>query len=337
MISIIIPVYNAEKYVSDTLDCVLNQTYQDFELILVNDGSKDGTAKIVEEYACRDDRIRVFTQKNSGPSVARNYGINVSRGDWIYFMDSDDTIAANMLECLIANSQSADVVVTGVRRTIEGRQGADSSCDLKLENRYIDTRNHSDFGKFLYETIMSPARGVFFYYIWNKLIRSSIIKDHDIRFNEEMSYGEDFFFMCDVYKSVESIRIISDILYFYHIRGSASLVGRFHKDELQFRNNSYTKMRDLFRHFSVLEASKEELQKHEGLCTLSALNKINSTTCDLDKKGKLAYIKGLTENGRKDYIVLLLDSQRGFKARAKKVIFKLGNEHLIFFLLTYRK
>ena len=335
MISVVIPVYNAEKYISSTLGCILNQTYQDFELILVNDGSTDGTMDIAEDYARRDERIRLFTQKNAGPSAARNHGIDVCRGDWVYFMDSDDTIANNMLESMIKRSQSADIVITGVRRHIE--EHPESDCNLMLKDRDISTNNQEGFREFLTETIRNPSRGVFFYYIWNKLIRSSIIKSHNIRFREDMSYGEDFFFLCDLYKAAENISIVSDILYHYYIRGSATLVGRFHQDELQFRNSSYARMKDLFAHFHALEINRDELHKHEGLCTLSALNKINSSTCYLDKKGKLHYIKGLLQNDRKNYIVAYLREQKGRRAEVKRIIFQLGNEHLVYYVLTYKQ
>ena len=100
MVSVIIPVYNVEKYLAMCIESVLNQTYKDYELILVDDGSTDDSPKICDEYAEKDNRIRVFHQKNGGTSKAKNYGISVSKGEFIYFMDSDDTIHPRLLEIL---------------------------------------------------------------------------------------------------------------------------------------------------------------------------------------------------------------------------------------------
>ena len=118
LISIIIPVYNVEKYLAKCLDSVLNQTYKNLEIILVDDGSKDNSGAICDEYAKRDNRIIVVHQKNSGVSKARNLGMSMATGDYIGFIDSDDTIEANMYEVLLKNAieSGAEISYCGLKQ-----------------------------------------------------------------------------------------------------------------------------------------------------------------------------------------------------------------------------
>ena len=112
MISVVIPVYNVEKYLAECVDSVLNQTYTNYEIILVDDGATDSSGRMCDEYAQKDPRIRVIHQKNGGLSAARNTGLEVAKGDYVYFLDSDDYIEACTLEHLMAraNEEHADVV-----------------------------------------------------------------------------------------------------------------------------------------------------------------------------------------------------------------------------------
>lgn len=114
-VSVIIPVYNVEKYLAECIDSVLNQTLNDFELILVNDGSRDNSENICKQYIKQDKRIKYIKQENAGVSVARNNGIGHATGDFIFFMDSDDTISNNFLESAYttAINTQADIVVLG--------------------------------------------------------------------------------------------------------------------------------------------------------------------------------------------------------------------------------
>lgn len=98
LVSIVIPVYNVELYLRECLDSVISQTYHNLEIICVNDGSPDNSLSILEEYAAKDSRIRIISQENAGISVARNTGMDVATGEYIYFLDSDDYIALEMVE-----------------------------------------------------------------------------------------------------------------------------------------------------------------------------------------------------------------------------------------------
>ena len=110
-ISVIVPVYNAEKYLHRCIDSILAQTFSDFELLLIDDGSKDNSGRICDEYAAKDSRIRVFHKKNGGVSSARNMGLDNAKGDWITFVDSDDWVKQDYLYSMISQPD-ADLIMS---------------------------------------------------------------------------------------------------------------------------------------------------------------------------------------------------------------------------------
>lgn len=130
LISVIIPVYMAEKFLHRCVNSVLNQTYQNFEIILINDGSKDKSGMICDEYAKKDKRIKVIHQENQGVSAARNKGLDMARGEWIYFLDSDDYISPKSFELLmcVQKEDDYDIVASG-HCSVQGKQ-----CIVKSKN-----------------------------------------------------------------------------------------------------------------------------------------------------------------------------------------------------------
>ena len=120
-ISIVIPVFNASQYIAETVESVISQTYTNWELILVNDGSLDDSGIICDRLSEKDERIRVFHQENSGVSTARNKGIELAKGEWIVFIDSDDYVDRNMLEVMLSNSKNMDLVVCPLKEFPTGK------------------------------------------------------------------------------------------------------------------------------------------------------------------------------------------------------------------------
>lgn len=113
MVSCIIPVYNTQKYLPRCIESVLAQTFVDWEMLLIDDGSTDASGSICDEYAAKDERIRVFHKENGGISSARNLGLNYAQGEWIFFVDSDDSLPKTSLESLLARSSDANIIAGG--------------------------------------------------------------------------------------------------------------------------------------------------------------------------------------------------------------------------------
>ena len=203
MISIIVPIYNAEKYLHCCVDSILAQTFLDFELILINDGSKDASGKICDEYAQKDARIRVFHKENGGGASARNLGIENAIGEWIIFVDSDDFIPFGALQYLSENNFE-DLVVGGYRNHY-----SDELIVPTHEKEVIDIYS---FKEFLSQNLnMSIFRTP-----WCKLFKRDIIDRENLRFDDSLVFGEDTVFVTTYLLYCKSIRINNKYCYNYY-------------------------------------------------------------------------------------------------------------------------
>ena len=190
-ISVIVPVYNTEKYLRRCIDSVLAQTYQDFELLLIDDGSKDSSGAICDEYAAQDARVKVFHKENGGVSSARNVGLDNARGEWITFVDSDDYIEENFLKSFEGNLD-ADLVVGGM---IE--KGPQGNLLRNIPSGYHHPLKNAIVGNLTKLPFQSACE---------KLFRGSLVKK--LRFDESMIIGEDHYFILRYVCIAKSIRIL---------------------------------------------------------------------------------------------------------------------------------
>lgn len=203
-ISVIVPVYNVEKYLPRCIDSILAQTFTDFELLLIDDGSKDTSGSICDEYAKKDTRIRVFHKDNGGVSSARNVGLDNAKGKWITFIDSDDWIGSSWLLAYL-NNKDEDIIIQGYTYSTQ----SDKTHIHVGNGNYID-RN---IDKKLYELEtcpMSPIR-----IPWNKMYKLSIIKDNYIRFDQSVSLGEDYIFNINYMAFCRTLKSIDEFDYYY--------------------------------------------------------------------------------------------------------------------------
>lgn len=209
-ISIIVPVYKVEEYLPACIRSILRQTYRDFELILVDDGSPDRCGEICDEFAKQDERIRVIHQENGGVSKARNTGLEAANGDWICFIDSDDEILENYLRSFIDNNiDNVDFLLQGSTYYY-----SDSTCSERKWKQ--ETYSIHDF---LAEGNEVPAC------VWGSSFRKSIIKKFSIKFKEGVSNAEDALFSSIYFLHVSSLRTIEYAGYRYRANraNSASL------------------------------------------------------------------------------------------------------------------
>lgn len=210
IISVIIPVYNVERYVAQCLESILNQTYKFLEIIIVNDGSTDDSYNICKKYADTDKRIKLFSKKNGGVSSARNYGLSYVTGDYVYFMDSDDYLELNACEIMIKNIKNFDLLCFNWSCTYKNnkiRNGVQTDKILS-RNETLDlcVQNENSFSG----------------YLWNKLFKADIIKDNHIKFNKNISICEDLLFVVEYIQYCDKVNSISNVLYNYRMRISAA-------------------------------------------------------------------------------------------------------------------
>lgn len=207
-VSIIVPVYQVEEYLCQCIDSILAQTFKDFELILVDDGSKDRSGMICDRYALMDDRILAIHKDNGGLSDARNVGINKANGKYIMFVDSDDYISEFMLERLYMNmkSQDADIVACNFTYFFEEDQKKNFSTCAKYEiltaqEIFLYRKNERNYG------VWTVA--------WNKLYKKGIFNNVCFRCGK---YHEDEFFANEIYQKNIQVVMIADCLYYYRQR-----------------------------------------------------------------------------------------------------------------------
>ncbi|WP_395015914.1 glycosyltransferase family 2 protein [Robinsoniella peoriensis] len=208
-VSVVIPAYNAENTVRMAIDSVVKQTYKNIELIVVDDGSQDDTGKIIDAIKETDERIKVIHIQNGGVSKARNAGIEICTGEYIAFVDSDDTMKSRMIEKMVeAMTEEVDLVCCGY--TTKTPDGVELFTQ-EPEDRCWNKRN-------LYEGIGNLQDKKAFNVIWNKLFRLNIIKKHNIEMDSNVRMGEDFLFVVEYLKySVGKMRCLSKALYNYFL------------------------------------------------------------------------------------------------------------------------
>lgn len=219
-VSIIIPVYNGEKYIKECLDSVLSQTYQNIEILIINDGSTDNTSKILGEYP--NKKIKVISQDNNGVSAARNNGIKNASGDYITFLDIDDLLIETYINELVENLQKnkLDLLKTSYSNFVYNKNEVEKISYFKDYYKEIKKEEIDDI------FIDTPK----FNSSCMQLINSKLIKENNILFNEELGYGEDFLFTYSLFKKAEKIGYLNNNGYLCRANlDSASRTGKIKK------------------------------------------------------------------------------------------------------------
>lgn len=234
--SVIVPIYNVEKYLNKCVNSILNQTYKDFELILVDDGSPDRCPEICDDYAKRDTRVRVIHKKNGGLVAARNTGILEAVGDYICYVDGDDWIAENLLETVwnkaIKNYDLEMVIYSAVRQYDDCQEKIPKSVPEGLYNK---EKLCSDVYPYMMYDARKPfCTGLIFPVAWNKIFKREFLLKHYCK-EEGIRMGEDNAFVFECLYEAQNVYFCNDILYFYNQLNTTSMVHSY--DENRFDNN----------------------------------------------------------------------------------------------------
>ncbi|MCI8330315.1 MAG: glycosyltransferase [Oscillibacter sp.] len=238
MISIIIPVYNAGQYLNSCVDSILRSTYQDFELLLINDGSTDASPQICADYAALDHRVKLINQENQGVSAARNRGLEACRGEWIVFVDADDTIAVDFLSLVAQEEQSPDLMLFDHT----SREKSLDAAGPALERQYYQEADMPHLVRCILEPTQLRKNGnVNFCSLWAKAYKKSIIEQHCLRFSTNLFYGEDMLFNTNYELHMKSCVYIPYTAYFYRLRRDSAS----HRFDLRFSDNNETLLKEL--------------------------------------------------------------------------------------------
>lgn len=211
MISVIIPVYNGEKVIKRCLDSIVSQSYKDIEIIVVDDGSVDGTEEAVKNFG--GDKIKYIKQQNRGQGIARNTGISAASGEFLAFVDADDTICDDMLECMekAISESGADVVQCGIN-DIRGGKAAPRAVNL---NKTVSVGDREEYARVYFRGLYHTNE------VCNKLIRRDFLISSGLKFDDTKEvFSEDFLFNINMLSGINKITFIDKPLYNYYISES---------------------------------------------------------------------------------------------------------------------
>lgn len=273
-ISIIVPLYNKEKYIEECVNSILNQTINDIEIIIVDDGSTDKSFEIAKKLQNTDNRIKLYSKKNGGLSSARNFGIEKSTGEYIGFVDSDDTIETNMYELLYNNAKQykCDIVMCSYMFVTKSKKVKDNRLECIDENLISNKDVEYIIDNLLQ---MKIDTGVCI-----KLFKSELLKSNNIYFNENLKLSEDYPFVISTYISAKNSFFINKPLYNYMQDDDDSLS----------RSYNYKKVNQLIDVYKeICNILDKNNLKRQVKCDIWLLNNIRFITSLLSKKYKHNY------------------------------------------------
>ncbi len=283
-VSVIIPAYNSEKFLAKCIDSILNQTYSDFELLLINDGSTDTTANICENYLEKDSRVKVYHQQNSGPSTARNTGLKYAQGKWIVFVDSDDYLDNDYLESLFLNECKVDLAIGGYKKNLKNKI---TSC-MPPQEDFLKT---NEVATFFFEL----EKQNFFDYTWGKALKKEIIDKHKLSFNPSYVYGEDKIFVFNYLKHIQSLSMVPVDGYNYILNDTGLSSKIYGYNEIKtWHDNLMELYDDIHNLFSINKEQSNEL-KYDSIryYTLYKLQVLFDNKFKTSKKEIITEIKAI--------------------------------------------
>lgn len=321
-VSIIIPAYNCENTISKTIDSILAQSYENFEIVIINDGSTDGTVSVINSYRLKTSKIVLISTDNNGPGHARNIGINKATGFYLYFVDADDQIPQDNLEKYVQlyEESNADLVISSYKVNVISDGIIISSKLVQSDNETYD--NHEEFMDNLYPLMNQQL----LYVIWNKFYKAEIVKKNKLSFPPYKSC-EDRLFNLQYFKYVTKCRLTDNIMYDYSFEGNKSLTNKYLPKKFETFEEFY---------LELIKLTPKNISGSSALFlkgTMSCIIPLHSKECPLNYTEKLQDIRKIlvNKNVRKASELTLTDS---LLRKIFKGLFQSNSKHLLF-IATY--
>lgn len=336
LVSIIVPVYNVERYIKRGIESLLNQTLKNIEIILIDDGSTDNSRKICEKYANKDTRVNLIVQKNLGVSHARNLGIENALGDYIIFMDPDDEIDLRMCEILYSTMQKddCDLVLCNFYKVIKEKKlpiilnyPSKLNNSKEIKSLILDMIGNEIYGE---ETVMGC--------IWRGLYKKDFLLKHNIKFPQNIRPMQDLIFMIEYLSKCKSVNINKECLYYYYVNPNSAVTG--YKKNLWDNNKKVCQLvQELLQKNNFDSITKQRFAYFRIFCTDWCLfNEIDPLN-NISKKEKIKHMSEFINN-QEVRISIRQVSLKNVKASKKilLILIRLGNSTLVYYyLLLIRK
>lgn len=293
--SVVMPVYNVEKYLEQAIQSILAQTFSNFELILVDDCSTDGSREICRKFAENDDRMQtVFLQENGGASHARTVGLEHTNGTYILFMDADDTVSADLFSAAFAEAQefSADVLMFDAVEVYINAHGNEYD---RVEVCYPKKRLYNAVE--IQKEVISIEKTTLFGYLWNKFYKAELLKRASVPF-ADMPLNEDFKYNIDVFPFVQTFSALGIVGYQYYKRENLSLTGRFVKNYFDLQMMRIQYLTEFYKRQDLYTDAVAEV-----LCAIYVRSVYSSLQRNMDARAEMH------RRAQKDWLLSQYDSE----------------------------
>lgn len=297
-VSVIMPVYKVEDYVARAMESVLAQTFIDFEFLIVDDGSPDGSGAICDAYAGKDPRIRVIHTENRGAPCARNLAMDQAKGVYTYFLDSDDWLEPDMFETMVALAEKyqARLVITGFYIDTYYSGDRHVTDTLSCPDAFYETA--AAFREAAYELFDRNL----LYTPWNKLYRTDWLKGQGIRFPQ--TFWDDFPFVLDVVRDIDRVAVCERAFYHFIRARAESETARYRENMYEKREEEHGWLLDLYRHWGgVTPEADEMIQRRYAERLLGCVENLTNRACTLSRREKRRRIKEMISTPRARYAV----------------------------------
>ncbi len=322
-LSIIIPVYNMEKYVERCIQSVLSQSYTDYELIVIDDGSKDKSCEVIKSMTKEDPRVSLFEFPNGGVSVARNRGLDIVKGKYVMFIDADDYISDNYLSNIMSqvNNHEADIYIWGITKDQLNKK--EKAITPTLSGLYSKKTFLTEFIPEQYKT----HKGLYGY-ISNKLMISDIISSSGIRFNETMKLMEDYEFFLRYYEYCDKFYCFDETGYHY--------VAYFSNTEKNKRNVNYIQLIDTHIRCKLLLQDNDALTESNDTFLKKAIGGLSLSAFLEMKDISLSNIKQTIDQiHQREFTLLSINSLKTKRGKLKKWILNKNIYHILIYLWSW--
>lgn len=290
-VSVIMPVYGVEKFVGKAIESIQNQTLADFEFLIVDDGTKDRSGIICDEYAAKDDRLTVIHKENGGAPSARNAALEIAKGEYYYFMDSDDWAEPTMLEDMVtlAVQTAAQLVVTGYYIDTYYSDTEYVTSEQAVPSQVFESQRafrESAYRLFDQNLLYTP---------WNKLYDGDYIRENDLRFSD--TFWDDFPFNLSVIRDIERVTV-SDKKYYHFMRARAeSETAKYRPDMYEKREEEHRWMVDLYAYWGVHDQnSREFIARRYIERVIGCIENVTNPACTLSRREKIAEIRRIIQS-----------------------------------------
>lgn len=289
-ISVVVPVYNVENYLERLLNGIIAQTHSNFEVILVNDGSTDESRTICEQYSLIDERFRVANQHNQGSGPARNTGLSMAKGKYVYFCDPDDYLEPELLEetFTMAEKYRANLMIFGYYDEVHTKKGIRYKS-MNAPTMFLETKAdfRRSFGELHSKNIM--------FTLWNKLYLKEFLDANHCRFDNQ-KVGQDTLFNYKVYEELDRV-YVSDKLYYHYVTSRTdSAINHYRKDRFQMRYNGSLKLEKLIESWAYTQQYKQIIFNDWYKTLYVGINNLFFPKCSLTFQQKVKQIALFVQN-----------------------------------------